>query len=130
MPITLNSLTLPDLHWEDEFDFAPVVQGLSRTEAGVLVREESPLVAGRPVTLVGGDNYAWARRELVLSLAALQSTANAAPMTLTLADARSFAVVWRRDGNTPAMSARPVQGPLSELEATDYYSLSLRLVTV
>lgn len=130
MPLTLASQGLPDLFWEDEFDFTPVVQSLSRTEAGVLVREESLLLAGRPITLVGTTEYGWALRSLVNTLHGLQQTANAAPMVLVLPDARSFNVVWRREGSAAPMTAAPVIGPISNPVDGDAYSLTLRLLTV
>lgn len=127
--LTLATLVLPDLHWQDEFDWTPVVQSLSRTESGVLVREESALVAGRPITLVGTAEYGWALRTLITALYALQQSANAAPMTLLLPDESSYQVIWSREGNTPPMTARPVAGPLSQPADSDFYELTLRLVT-
>lgn len=130
MAITLNALVLPDLAWDDEFAWAPVTQVQTRCESGVLILEEAELVAGRPITLKGGADYGWAPRSLVLALHALQQTAAASPMTLTLNDARTFAVVWRRDGSPSAIDAAPVVGPLADPEAGDLYTLTLRLMTV
>lgn len=130
MPYTLASIPLPDLHWVDEFDHTSVVQALSRTESGLLIREESAIVAGRPITLEGRDDYGWASRSTVLALYALQQAANAAPMPLLLADGRSFNVAWRREGNAAPMSAQPIIGPVANPAADEAYSLTLRLVTV
>lgn len=128
--LTLAGIPLPDLHWVDEFDWTPVAQAQARTESGLLVIEETALTAGRPITLQGAEDYAWATRAQVKTLYALQQSANASAMTLTVPDGRSFSVVWLRDGNTPPMTARPVMGPLAAPDDTDNYSLTLRLLTV
>jgi hypothetical protein len=130
MALTLASIALPDLAWEDEFDWTPVAQGTTRTEDGTLIIEESALLKGQPITLVGSDSEAWARRSSVVSLLALQQSASASPMTLTLPDARTFTVVWRRDGNTPPMTARPIRAGIHDPNDAEWYSVTLRLLTV
>lgn len=122
MSIMLNSIELPaNLVWTDEFDWFPVVQATSRTEAGVLVREESAVVAGRPITL-GED---WIARADLLDLVALASS----PMgthTLQLADGRTWSVAFRYP--TPIVARPVIDYAVPEL--TDPYTLTLNLITV
>ncbi|AXQ27587.1 hypothetical protein D0B54_02375 [Solimonas sp. K1W22B-7] len=129
MSITLNTLGLPaDLVWTDRYDWTPVVQSLARTEAGVLVREESLLQKGRPITLEGGDDHGWASGELVALLHALQLPANADPMLLVY-HGQELQVAWRRDGAAP-MSARPVRGAVSNPGAGELFVLALRFIEI
>jgi hypothetical protein len=130
MSINLDALALPqDLFWSDEFDWTPVVQRQSRTEAGALVLEESPRINGRPITLEGGDGFGWASRQLVGQLQNLQQEASADPMTLTIHGVE-YTVVWRREDSSSPMTARPVRGPISNPDVSEPYSLVLRFLTV
>ena len=90
MSITLGSITLPtDLHWSDEFDWTPVAQETEYTLAGALAIETGVMQAGRPITLEGGEDRAWATRATVLLLQAAAALPGE-KMTLTLNDARTF----------------------------------------
>lgn len=123
LTIAATVLELPrDLVWADEFDYSPVGQQIEPTLTGALVIQEGVLQAGRPITLEGGDNFAWIRRA---DLVVLRNTTLAAgtTMTLTLHDGRSFPVIWSR-GDSP-ISAQPIY-PTPIPDAQTYYN-GLRL---
>ena len=92
MAITLNLITLPPgLRFEDEFAWSPLAQANEYSLTGSLLVEQTTRLAGRPITLVGGQQFAWLTRSEVSALKALLDTG--AEMTLTLHDARSFTVL-------------------------------------
>lgn len=126
--ITLDAITLPeDLHWEDETDWTPVEQSQEYSLAGSLVLDAGVKQAGRPITLVGGDDRAWTNRATVLALMAKAATPGA-EMTLTLNDARTYTVMFRHGDGKP-VDARPVVA-FTGLSDADYYTLTLRLMEV
>lgn len=122
----LGAITLPDdLLWQDEFAHDPVAQSLTRTEGGALIVEETALAAGRPITLVGGQDAGWITRAQLVALRALADTANTEHL-LTLNDGRTFDVVFARPGAIEAEPIVPFNLPLTG----DFYALSLKLITV
>ena len=124
----LDTITLPvDLHWEDETDWTPVEQSQEYSLAGSLVLDAGVKQAGRPITLAGGDDRAWASRATVLALMAKAATPGT-EMTLTLNDARTFTVMFRHGDGKP-VDAKPVI-PYNAPDAADYYTLTLRLMEV
>jgi hypothetical protein len=133
MPITLGTITLPgDMQWTDEFAWSPVSQQREVTFNGALVIEESEQLAGRPITLEGredGDDvFAVVEREVVEDLRALAAGPLADPLTLTLADSRSFSVRFNYAAGNP-VDARPYRH-IVPAEANDWYALTLRLIEV
>jgi len=132
MAITLSdvaqTITLPgDLLWQDEYAWQPVVQESAHSIAGALVVESAARLAGRPITLAGDDDLAWIERGTLQQLRAWAATPGKT-MTLTLADGRVFAVVWRHQ-DAPALEARPVlhRAPAS---ADDEYVVTIKLMEV
>lgn len=92
-------ITLPaGLIWEDEFNWTPVTQKAEVSINGALIVQEGAQSAGRPITLVGGEDACWIERGALLLLYASMQTAGQT-MTLTLHDAREFTVLWRRDSH-------------------------------
>lgn len=120
----LATVTLPDnLYWSDEFAWDPNAQQSEYTLTGALIVEESTRQAGRPITLAG----AWVDRATVQALRALAATPGDI-QTLTLPDARSFQVLFRRGDQ--AIEAAPIGGPFAAPQAGDRYRLTLRLIEV
>ena len=118
----LNDIELPDnLYWSDEFTWSPVDQATERTLTGSQVVEETPRIGGRPLTLEG----AWVSRATVEALKALEAQA-ATEMTLTLADGRTFTVLWRR-GSNAGVEAQPVFEAAPGVTPA-FYRLTLRLM--
>ena len=63
MAITLGAVTLPQgLVWSDEFDWTPLAQTTEYSLTGALIVEQAEKQAGRPITLVGGIDFAWLTR--------------------------------------------------------------------
>ena len=89
------------------------------------------MVAGRPITLQSGSDYAWATRETVQALQTLEAVANGPNMTLSVptheAANRTFSVRFRRDA--AAIEAAQIKMLLPPAP-TDWYSLTLRLMQV
>ena len=127
MAFTLDSISLPDdLDWQDEFDWAPVVQTQTPTLTGSIIVEESAVPEGRPITLVAGEDFAWATRSLVKQLKEKEAVINT-PMTLTINDVGSFSVIWRRDPvGVEAKQLLQISDPVDG----DRYLLTLRFTVV
>jgi hypothetical protein len=125
MSITLDALTLPaDLIWTDEFDWTPMEQNKYYTLTGALVIESGQMLAGRPITLVGGDNAAWADRTLVSAL--YDKLVGDATMLLTLHDARAFNVKFLMNAPIQARLVLDYNNPIAD----DWYSLTLKFMQI
>jgi hypothetical protein len=98
MTILIDTLALPaGLKWSDEFAWAPTAQSTAYGLTGSLLVQESTRLAGRPLTLSGGNPWAWiARADLLTLRAALASTGE---HTVTLLDGRRFTVIPRHEGD-------------------------------
>lgn len=134
MAITLNGLALPDgLRWSDEFTWSPLRTTRDYSLTGALILQTAERQAGRPITLIGGERWAWMTRANLLSLKTLLDT-YAASMTLVLHDARSFAVtpVYEGDGPLDATAKAVVQDSgLANPSASAWYVINfLKLITV
>ncbi|GAB4210099.1 MAG: hypothetical protein Fur0019_17700 [Tibeticola sp.] len=64
-------LELPyDLIWTDEYDWHPVQQAAEYSVSGALIIDVGLRQAGRPITLEGGDSFAWMTRAVADQLRA------------------------------------------------------------
>lgn len=128
MAITLGEVTLPgDLRWSDEFTWSPVARSQEYGLTGALIIDEASRQAGRPITLEAKNEsagYIWLARSVVDALRALAATPGWTG-TLTLEDARTFAVAFRGDG----VIAEPVRH-ITPPVANDPYLLTVTLLTV
>ncbi|WP_367154643.1 hypothetical protein [Methylomonas sp. HYX-M1] len=126
MALALGAIELPDdLIWINEFAWTPMQQTKSYTLSGALIIESGKMLAGRPITLSGGDDYGWASRATVKALYAALDADDS--LTLTLNDARSFEV--RFDHNGPPIQARQIID-YNNPDDGDVYALTLKLFTV
>ena len=124
----LTEIQLPaGLIWEDEFDWTPVSQKAEVAVNGALIIQEGAQQGGRPITLAGGDDACWIARSDLLTLYAAMQTAGQ-EMTLTLHDAREFAVVWRRDSHP--IEASQVLRTEAPTDDTWYVIDKLKLITI
>lgn len=130
MAITLDTgaavLDLPDdLVWKDEFAWKAVVQQNTYSLTGALLSESGAKQAGRPLTLVGGDDAAWCDRDTLLALRAAADVPGN-EMTLTLLG-EAHAVIFDHEGG--AIDAKPVQD-YSDPDGADVYVITLRFLKV
>jgi hypothetical protein len=140
MAITLLRTTdnttfhLPDgLAWVDELSWSPAIINSTYTLSGALVVESSQRASGRPVTLEGGQDWAWMRRDDLLALrAAVTDTTD--KFTLTLHDGRAFLVVPLNDSSA-SVSATPLPrvktSGVADPDGDSWYTLqTLRFIIV
>lgn len=129
--ITLNDgvnpiITLPaSMEWIDEYDWSNISQDVRRLIGGGIVISESQLIAGRPITLVGGDNV-WVDKSVIDEI---QSSANIIDnnYSLILSDLRTFNVVFNRiEPPFTAVQVLRINNPSS----SDKYILTLRLMEI
>jgi hypothetical protein len=133
MPTLLNDVVLSDdLEWVDEMAWSPVAQNVEVTSGGSLVVQESKQLAGRPITLQSGNSgstyWGVATRETVEELRALAVELLGDPMTLELADGRTFDVRFRHGDN--GFEARPIREAVMPVLDADLYTITLRLFEV
>jgi ABC-type antimicrobial peptide transport system permease subunit len=123
----VTTLTLPDdLLWVDEFDWQQVQQGTAYTVAGALLVEAAVKLAGRPVTLQAGVDYAWTLRSVLNTLNAWKALP-AQVFALVLRDAAPINVVFDH-ARTP-IEARPVIDYATPVD-DDPYVVTLRFIKV
>ncbi|MFZ2452578.1 MAG: hypothetical protein WAW36_18885 [Methylovulum miyakonense] len=71
MAVLLDGIGLPDdLVWVDQYTWSPVKQALSIAVDGSLIIESAAQLAGRPMTLAGGQEHAWVTKATVDALQA------------------------------------------------------------
>ena len=111
--------------WIDEFTWPAVVKTTEYTLTGALVVDSAQRLAGRPITLSGADDYGWITRATV---DALRTLASALPgqYVLTLADARSFNVVFAPED---PIAAQPI-APIADPGADFWYVVTIKLIEV
>lgn len=123
---TLAAIEIPeDVWWTDEFDWTTHAQSVTRSLTGARIVQIGLKQKGRPITLSSNERGGWVSRSLVLALQT-QRAAAATPLTLTLADGRSFTVA--HDLERPFIAA-PLH-PAADLGATSPYRITLPLVEV
>ncbi len=132
MAITLQhsttTLTLhPDLYWSDEHQWHPVEQTTQRTLSGALIVSVAERQSGRPITLEPeNEQSAWLDRETLDTLRSWAAVPGRT-MTLTLRGVAHDVIFRHQDG--AAVEARPIVH-YSDVEATDFYSVTLRFMEI
>ncbi len=124
--VTLGGVDLPDdIIWQDEFDFQPVGQSITRTIAGNHVEFNQALVLAQPITLEASETQGWLTKTQVDAVQTLAATPGA---TYTLViGAQTFTVAFRH--NEGAFDPQPFV-PRIDPEAGDFFSAIIRLRTV
>jgi len=125
--ITLNdgvsTVNLPgDLLWEDEYQWSPPRHGFDYSLNGAALVQVSTRQAGRPITLSGADDRGWIGKTALDQIYAF-SIVPGLEMTLTLADARTFTVMFRHQEDN-VVQAEPV------MFGRNFYHVTLRLMQV
>jgi hypothetical protein len=128
MPTTLANggtvLTLPaDILWSDEFAWSAVQELRQFSVAGALLIDRRLKMAGRPITLQGRADAAWATRAAALTL---YSWVQQASPTLTLSlRGTSYSVAFDYSG--APLEVTPVV-EYADPETTDFCFITLRLI--
>jgi hypothetical protein len=121
-----TTLTLPDdLSWPDEFAWSAVQASKSFSVAGALLIDRGVKLAGRPITLRGGVDFAWSTRLVAVTLLAwVQQTSP----TLTLSyRGVSYSVAF--DHTAVPLEVTPVIEYTDPVDA-DLCTLTLRLIQI
>lgn len=132
MTVTLTfsatTLTLPaDLLWADEYAWKAVEQRSTRTITGALILEAYAKQSGRPITLVGANDYAWLTRTQLEQL-----------RTWALVPGRVFSLVLRSeaartvvmDHEAGAIEAQQINYDYDSTAASDQFAVRLRFLEV
>lgn len=117
MTISLDAITLPDLVKDGEFDWMPVQAqaGLSLSGSDIF---RADFQAGEPIDLIGGTDFGWIARSVLLQLQAL---ANIPGATYLLDYEGELSSVRFRHEDPPVISASP-HVPRPNQVAADWYN--------
>lgn len=119
-------LTLPiDLQWADEFAWTPIAEQRNFSMGGAVLVDRGTRLAGRPITLQGGENFGWMTRADILTLKAWADTLFA-PMTLLFRGV-TYEVAFDHASNGPLLATPVID--VSDPDNTDLYWPVLRLIT-
>jgi hypothetical protein len=125
MSILLDTITLPDdLIWIDEYAHTPVKQTVSTAVNGSLIVEAAAQAKGRPVTLAGGEDYAWIDRATLEQLRAKQYQPGLT-MTLNLRGT-AYSVLFMQPGGIEAKPVVDYNTP----DDSDWYTVTLKFIEV
>lgn len=123
----ITNVTLPDdIEWQDERAWQPVVQAAEFGITGALVVEAAAKLAGRPITLAGGDDRAWVARSVVDQLAIWHGIAGK-QLTLNLRGVVRSVMFRHHEGN--ALEAKPV-ADVADPPADWPHVMTLRLMEI
>lgn len=112
-----------DMLWEDEFTWRAAETRHSYSVAGALLADVGVKLTGRPMTLVGGPDFAWTTRATVEQLFAWASMASVA-LVLTF---RGVAYAVMFDQSRAPVEATPIFD-YPEYIAGDRYFVRLHLI--
>lgn len=122
-----TTLTLPDdLDWQDEFSWSPVVQTAEPSVTGAVLVQIGTRQAGRPITLVGDEQRAWVRGDVVTALDAWSHVAGQV-LTLMLRGV-SRSVIFRHH-EAPAFDSREIFGEVPTL-AAQQHAITIKLMEI
>jgi hypothetical protein len=125
MSILLDTITLPDdLIWIDEYAHTPVKQTVSTAVDGSLIVEAAAQTKGRPITLAGGEDYAWIDRATLEQLRAKQYEPGLV-MTLVLRST-AYSVLFTQPFGIEAAPVIDYNIP----DAADWYTVTLKFIEV
>lgn len=122
-----TTIDLPaDLLWDDEFSWRPVEQRVEPTITGALIVQSATRLAGRPVTLRSGPDFAWLTRAKLETLLAW-ADAPGRVMSLTIRGTARDVIFRHQDG-------RPIEAEMilyhASPTADDFYVATIRLQQV
>ncbi len=124
MPVTLNSIELPDdTIWQDEFDWTAVAQSVETDITGGLVVEHTAGLSGRPVTL----HLGWINRSTLEDIETLRDDPDQPVMVLNLSDGRMLNVLFRHYDGVPIEAMPVIERPFYIEE--DIFDVILKLIS-
>lgn len=124
----IDTLTIPDdFEWTDELSWSRWASSREYSLGGALLIDRAEKLAGRPVTLAGGDGVWLTRAELAPLLALADS--GAASMPLTLYDGREFTVAFDYASGAP-VTAEPLYRETAPGPDQIMTNITIKLITV
>lgn len=120
----------PDLLWVDEMRWSPLLQSKERSITGALIVDVVPKLAGRPIELRGGPDWAYIARD---ELKALRAVAAVPWLRCVLSwNGESHEVIFDHGDSdaSAAVTAEPVVEFSDPQDADYYHSMVVRLITV
>ena len=110
LTVAATTVQVPDhggLIWPDERGWQDVIQTLTRCFGGQLVAQHSAaMLGGQPMTLTGGQQWAWCYQSTLDALIALLAPASAVA-AVTLDDGRQYTAIADRTQG-PAVQSYPL----------------------
>jgi len=122
--IRIGNLVLPDLLWNNEFDYSKSGTLVTKTLGGKNILFEND-IWDRNIDLISGDS-GWLRRDVVLQLLDMASVKNVT--YLFIYGSQSLTVRFRNE-DTPAVDVRPLIPKLAYLD-NDFYIGTIKLKAV
>lgn len=120
--ITLGGVTLPaDLAWPDRYSWQPVAVSTEYSLTGALIVESSEKQSGRPITLQGADNRAWATRATVDAIRTLQAAVGQS-YTLSL-ESQTYTVMILSVEADPLWDLAPAS-------SGDYCAMTIKMIEI
>lgn len=116
-----------DLEWVDEFEWTPVEQSKDYTIGGSLIIQEATKLAGRPITLKGG-NEVFVTRSQVTELNDEATISSGKSYTLTLPDGRTKTVAFDHGGSGAVEASAPSIFRQRTMQAASLYNLTIRFI--
>lgn len=127
--ITLGGVHLPpDMVWTDEYEFSPVRVKRDIALTGNQILQVASMTAGRSITIASRDSGAWLTRGQIDTLVAIRDQDLLQTIQMVLPDLRAFSVVFDLT-QQPCFTATPLR-PGKFTQATDYYKVTIKLLTV
>lgn len=124
--IQLSGLALPDLLWSDRYSFTGVDSQVSKTLTGRTIVWEQE-TQGRPITLIGGEDFAWILKEDLDALFEMSKVPNA---TYELNYENETYLVRFRNEEQPAIEATQIISRPNEDHEDNYKNLVIKLMEV
>lgn len=129
-----GTITLPDdIPWVDEFSWSPVAQQIEVSLGGSEIIETSVQEFGRPITLQGDRNTAWIDWTTAEALRVAETAQGDTPFTLTLADGRTYTVLFLGGRGSPAVTCTRIV-PITPRDSTEraaaFFFCVIKMITV
>jgi len=118
--MNLAGIEIYNLYWANEFEYEGVAQAQFRGVTGALINFEQAQPTGAKMTLTG----AWVKRSVLKQLQTKRHLAGQ-EHTLTLADGRTFTVIW--DRTQQSLEAELIEGTRTQPTDDDIYAITLHL---